>query len=156
MGRLYTSVFEGVTVSAAQNLFALLASSTVPLLIHTFEIGQSSDFGDAQDENLRIRVRRGMTSNGSGGTTPAMNPVDPRELTSATATCRANDTTAASGGTIVTMWASTFSVRAGYVWLPTPAIQLICGVSTRIAVDLPDAPADALTMSGTIVWEEAF
>jgi hypothetical protein len=156
MGRLFTSCFQAVTVSAAQDLFALHASSTVPLLIHSCVIGQSSDFGDAQDENLRIRIRRGMTSNGTGGTTPAMNPVDAREATAATATCRANDTTAASGGTIVEMWEETFNVRAGYVWLPTPAMQLTCAVSTRIAFNLPAAPADALTMSGTIVWEEAF
>ena len=151
---LFTSVFQRVAVTAGQDLLSLLAPSTKCLKVHYFSCGQSSDFGDAQDELLPIRFQRGMTTVGSGGTTPAMNPVDPLWTIAAGATARANDTTPASAGTIVQMTEECFNVRAGYVWMPTPAFQIIIAPSTRGAFNLPTAPADSLTMSGTIVWEE--
>lgn len=154
MGRVYTSVFQAVAVTAAQDLLSLLASASVPLKLISARIGQSSDAGDAQDELLRVRIRRGMTTVGSGGTTPAMNAVDPVLGGTATATCRANDTTAASGGTIVEMLEDTFNVRSGWIYMPVPEERIICAVSTRLAINLVAAPTDSLTMSGTIVWEE--
>jgi len=150
----FTSVFQRVAVTATQDLMSLLAPSTCALRVLYFSCGQSSDFGDAQDELLPVRFRRGMTTVGSGGSAPAMNPVDPRYTTAALATCRANDTTAASAGTIVEMGEECFNVRAGYVWLPTPQYQIVIAPSTRGAFNLPVAPADSLTMSGMIIWEE--
>lgn len=154
MGRLYTSCFQAVAVTALQDAMSLLAASGCALKVHYFSLGQSSDSGDAQDELLRIRFRRGMTTVGSGGSAPAMNPVDATNTTAATATCRANDTTPASAGTIVEMTEECFNVRAGYVWMPTPAMQITIAPGTRGAFNLPAAPADSLTMSGTIIWEE--
>ena len=154
-GRVFTSVFQAVAVTAQQDLLSLLASSSVPLELIYASITQSSDAGDAQDEMLRVRIRRGMTTVGSGGTTPAMNPADPvNALVAATATCRANDTTAASAGTIVEMLEEAFNVRAGWIYMPVPEARIVCNVSTRIAINLVTTPADSLTMSGTIIWRE--
>ncbi len=154
MGRLYTSVFQAVAVTAAQDLLSLLAPAATILKIHYFSCGQSSDAGDAQDELLRIRFRRGMTTVGSGGSAPAMNPVEAQNTMAALATCRANDTTAASAGTIVEIWEECFNVRSGYIFMPTPEMRPTIAVSTRGAFNLVAAPTDSLTMSGTIVWEE--
>ena len=154
MGRLYTSVWQAVAVSAQQDLCSLLASASVPLKLHYISISQSTELGDAAEEQLRIRIRRGMTTVGSGGSAPAMNPVSVLESVAATAVCRANDTTAASGGTIAELWEECWNVRTPFIWVPTPACQLTCAVSTRIAVNLVSTPADSITMSGTIVWEE--
>ncbi len=154
MGRFYTSVFQAVAVTATQDLLSLLAPSGTIIKVHYFSCGQSSDAADAQDEMLRIRIQRGMTTVGSGGTTPAMNPVEAQNTMAALATCRANDTTAASGGTITQIWEECFNVRSGYVWMPPPGLQPTVAVSTRLAFNLVAAPADSLTMSGTIVWEE--
>jgi len=153
MGRVYTAVFQAAAVSAAQDLFMLLASSTVPIKIHAIYIGQSSDAGDAQDELLRITLKRGMSTSGSGGSTPtpvALNPGDP----ASGVTAHANDTTASSGGTIVVLDEQCFNVRAGYVYVPTPEARPVVPAGGRLAVNLPTAPADALTMSGTIYFEE--
>jgi len=155
-GRIYTSVFQAVAVTAAQDLLSLLATSTAPLELIYASISQSSDAGDAQDELLRIRIRRGMTTVGSGGSAPAMSPTNPREtLAAASATCRANDTTAASAGTIVEMLEETWNVRSGpWIYFPAPEARIHCDISTRVAINLPAAPADSLTMSGTIIWRE--
>lgn len=153
MGRRYTAVFQAVAVTAAQDLLSLLAPAGTKLKLISCRIGQSTDFGDAQAENLRIRIRRGMTTVGSGGTAPAMIPVDPSDG-AAVAVARANDTTPASGGTIVECFEETFNAQIGWVYLPVPEERIECAVSTRIAVNLVAAPADSLTMSGTICWEE--
>lgn len=153
MGRMYSAVSQGVAVTAAQDLMSLLATAAVRIKIHAIFIGQSSDAGDAQDELLRIRIRRGMTTVGSGGTTAT--PVDLALTgTAATATCRINDTTAASAGTIQEVHEECFNVRQGWVYLPTPDMRPICEISTRIAVNLPVAPADSLTLSITVYFEE--
>jgi hypothetical protein len=150
---MYSATFQAVAVTAAQDLISLLASSTVRIKLHAAYIGQSSDAGDAQDEFLRIRIRRGMTTVGSGGGT--FTPVDLGLTgTAAASTARINDTTAASAGTILEIHEECFPVRGGWVYMPTPDMRPICEVSTRIAINLPAAPADSLTMSGTVYFEE--
>lgn len=153
MGLIYTSVFQAVAVTAAQDLMSLLTTSACPIKLHYFSCGQNTDFGDAQEEILRIRIRRGMTTVGSGGSAPAAVP-QLRGGRAALSTPRANDTTAASGGTIEEVWEELWNVRTPFIWMPTPQIQPDCDVSMRIAFNLPVAPADSLTMSGTVVWEE--
>jgi hypothetical protein len=150
---LYSAVFQGVAVTAAQDAFLLITTSSVPIDIHYISLGQSSDAGDAQDELLRVRLRRGMTTNGSGGTTPTGQLLTGGDAAVAT-TVHANDTTASSAGTIVELWEECFNVRAGWIWCPTPAMRIRVPISGKFAVNLPAAPADSLTMSGTIVWEE--
>lgn len=153
MGRMYTAVFQAVAVTAAQDLISILCTAATPVRLHACFIGQSSDAADAQDEMLRIRIQRGMTTVGSGGGT--VTPVDIHNTgTAAVSTARINDTTAASAGTITQVHEECFNVRAGWVWLPTPQMCPVCVVSTRIAINLVAAPADSLTMSGTLYFEE--
>lgn len=155
MGRMYSVVFQAVAVTAAQDLLLLLTNATVPIKIYSVEIGQSSDAGDAQDEMLRIALKTGMTSTGSGGSAPTPVPIITGD-TAAVTTARANDTTASSGGTIVVRQETCFNVRAGYIFMPVPELRPIVPASTggRFAVNLVAAPADSLTMSGTIYFEE--
>jgi hypothetical protein len=153
MGLMYSAVFQAVAVTAAQDLLSLLTTSACPIRLHYFSCGQGTDVGDAAEEILRIRIQRGMTTVGSGGSAPAAVPLI-RGGRAATATPRANDTTAASGGTIEQVWEENWNVRTQYIWMPTPEMRPDCDVSMRIAFNLVGAPADSLTLSGTIVWEE--
>lgn len=152
-GRMYTAVFQAVAVTAAQDLISLLATASVRIRLYAVYLGQSTDFGDAAEEQLRIRIRRGMTTVGSGGTTAT--PVDYRNSgTAAVSTARINDTTAASAGTITEVHEETWNVRSPFIWLPTPEMRPVCDVSTRIAINTPSTPADSLTISGTVYFEE--
>lgn len=155
MRGVYTVVFQRVAVTAAQDLFLLVTSSTVPIEILRCEIGQNSDFGDAQDELLAIRHRTGMTTNGSGGSTPTPNPTHGTTAASGV-TAHANDTTASSAGTILEAYESDFNVRSGYLWVMTPEERIVVAASSKWALNLPAAPADSLTMSGTVVYRELF
>lgn len=153
MGRMYTASFAGVAVTAQQDLISILCTAATPVRLHACFIAQSSDAADAQDEQLRIRIQRGMTSVGSGGGT--MTPCDIHNTgTAAVSTARINDTTIASAGTITIVHEDAFNVRGGWVWMPTPEMRPVCVVSTRIAVGLVTTPADSLTMSGTLYFEE--
>ena len=155
MGRMYVVTFENVSVSAAQDFFELVPADDKPVRLHSLELSQSSDAGDSEEELLRVKVIRGHTTSGSGGTSPT-----PRNLHSATGaaagfTAEVNNTTIASAGTTHDLWAATFNVRAGLEKVWTPETMPGAGQgSTTIVVRLMAAPGDALTMSGTLYVEE--
>lgn len=155
MGLIYSASIAAVSVSAIQDFFYLKAGATWPLLIHQLNITQTgnSDVGDAQEENLRWQIKIGATTAGSGGS--SVTPRNGRGNTSNT-TARANDTTQATGGTALTVWEDAFNIRSGLIWIPTPKVQELCVVpaATVLQVALPAALADAVTFSGTIVFEE--
>ena len=152
MSRFFSVVFEAVAVTAAQDLIAVAAGSTKSLKLHSVVIGQSSDAGDAQDELLRIRIVTGHTTVGSGGSSFTPSPLDNTSTSSFTS--RINDTTAASSGTAVTKHADCFNVRAGWAYRPTPEERIEIPGGARMEINLPAAPADSITMSGTAIFEE--
>jgi len=154
MGTMYAITFEGVTVTAAQDFFEIQPADDKPVVIHAIYLSQSSDAGDSQEELLRIKIIRGHTTSGSGGTTATPRPLDPNSP-SAGMTAEVNNTTIASGGTAVDLHADTFNVRSGWVYMPTPeARPKVNQGNTTLVVRLMAAPADSLTMSGTLVVEE--
>lgn len=154
MGRVYTVTFAAVSVTAAQDFFTIPSSSTQTIKALSAFIGQSSDAGDASAELLRVRVRRasGAYTQGTGGTTPTANPHHFSDAAYG-GSIHANDTTPGSGGTIATIMEETFNVQSGWYWTPIPEEALILSPSQFLIVDLPAAPADALTMSGRVTFE---
>lgn len=154
MGRLYTVSMDRITVAAQQDLFMIAPATNRGVLIHGFTIGQSSDAGDAQDEQLAIGVIRGHATVGSGGASQPAVPMLALDV-AAGFTARRNDTTVASTGTPVNLHMDAFNVRAGYSLILTPELRWGCtAASTRIVVRLLTTPADSLTMSATIWVEE--
>lgn len=158
---LFTVTFAGVAVTAAQDLFALVAHSTSRLAICRVQVMQYSDVGDAASEILAYTFKRGATVAGSGGTAPTPQLV--KGLTGARAavtTARVNDTTQAGTGTIVTVLADAFNIQAGLLYAPKYGSEsdiderFEIEAGTRFVVSLDSAPADSLTMSGTITFEE--
>ena len=154
MGRMYSASFADVEVDALQDLFSLLVAVDEPVTIHSCFISQSSDVGDAAEEMLAIHIVRGNGTVGSGGSAPTARALDPK-VGAASASVRANDTTEASSGTEEIMHAEAFNIRSGWVYIPTPETRIKAdSTSDLICVRLLDAPADAVTMSGTLYWEE--
>lgn len=153
MSRIYTSSFDAVAVSAAQDLFELVAPSTGVVLLHELGLSQSSDYKDAEEEGLRLRLRSGQTTSGSGGSTPA---AVPRLLGDAAygGTVEANNTTQATAGTIVVHHVWCWNIRVPFQQIWTPETRPVLRASRRGTVELVAAPADAITMSGYIVFEE--
>ena len=150
MGRMYSVVFEEVAVTAVQDLFEINAPSDSALHLHSIVITQSSDAGDAEDEQLSILIHRGSTS-GSGGTAPTAAPLSLGN-TAFGGTVEVNNTTQRTEGT--KLYAEAFNVRAGLQYRPTPEERITISPSDRLIIELQTAPADSLTMSGTAIFEE--
>lgn len=147
MGRMYSAVFEEVAVTAAQDLFEIVAPADSVVIIHGFEISQSSD---TDSEGLSLLVHRGSTS-GSGGSTPTPAPMNVGDAAFG-GTVEANNTSQSTEGT--QLHAAAFNVLSGYAWIPTPETRPVLSPSGRIIIELQTAPADSLTMSGTVYFEE--
>lgn len=160
MGRFYSVPFSGVAVSAAVDSFQLVvpaqASGGKPIRIQEIIIGQASDYGDTAAEGLSVLVKRasGVYTAGSGGT--SVTPVPHDSNTSAAAfTASTNNTTqaAAGSGSLTTVRGDALNVQSGWAYQPIPsqALQFNPGEACVVSITVP---ADALTMSGTIVVEE--
>lgn len=150
---IYTAVFNQVAVTAQQDLFEIVSPADAITIIHGLELSQSTELGDAAEEMLTVLIRRGQTTSGSGGTAVTANPIE----TGSSAyggTVEANNTTRATTGTILTLRADNWNVRMPYLWLPTPEMRPINGPSSRMTFELASTPADAITMSGTLWFEE--
>lgn len=153
-GRCYTVSFSGVAVTAAVDLFELSPADDKPIEIYGMEIGQSSDFGDAQAEQIGFRVIRGHTTSGSGGTATTARPPN-RSDTAAGFAAETCNTTAASAGTTVDLHSGVINMQAGYpIWLPEGSEWGASQADTTIVVRLIAAPADSLTLSGTLYVRE--
>jgi hypothetical protein len=153
MGMLYSAQFNGVAVTAQQDLFELVAPSDAVVVIHQILLSQTTEVGDTQEEGLSILVKRGATTSGSGGTTPALVPLE-NGFTAAGSVVEANNTTKATAGTIVTLHADSWNVRSQLLILPTPELRLVLSPSQRLTVELATTPADSITMNGTLYFEE--
>lgn len=153
-GRSYSVVFSAVAVTAAQDIFEITPADDKPVNILGLFIGQSSDAGDAQDEMLQVSIIRGFTASGTGGSAATPAPLDNID-TAAGFTAEVNNTTVANTGTSVTLHTDTFNVRAGYqIWFPPECYPRATQANTTLVVRIT-APADSLTMSGTLYVQEA-
>ena len=155
MGRVYTVEFENVAVTAAQDFFEIAPADDKPCKVLGLFLSQFSDVGDAAEECLRIRIIRGHSTGGSGGSAPTPRPVNPSDAAAGFA-AEVNNTTIASAGTAVNLHSDSFNIRVGYpVWFPEKCQpQVSQGAGVLLVVRLLAAPADSLSLSGTLYVEE--
>lgn len=156
-GRVYTVVFENVSLAAAQDLFEITPADDKPITLlglYLMDVGGTADAGDAQEEHLRLLIRRGHTVSGSGGSAPTPRPS--RSTSSAAGfAAEVNNTTIANTGTTHDLHADGWNTRVPYVYIPTPETKLECSqADTTIVVRLLSTPADAFVASGTLYVEE--
>ena len=150
MGRMYTATFEEVAVTVVQDLFQILAPADSIVKLHALIISQSSDAGDSQSEQLNILIHRGST-NGSGGSVPTPTPMNLGDAAAGTVV-EANNTSQGTEGTFI--HAESFNVMAGLQIWWTPETRPVISPSDLLHIELQTAPADPLTMSGTVYFEE--
>jgi hypothetical protein len=155
MAKVFTATFSAVAVSAAQDVFEIVAGTDYRVQILECRLGQYTDFGDAAAELVSIRVIRGNTTTGSGGTAPTPRPTSAWGSEMAFSTVAANNTTPASNGTEEVLLADSFNVAAGFLYAPDDvddgAFTLRPGQRLCFRIT---APADALTMNGTLTFKE--
>lgn len=153
-GRLYTTGFKGVSVSAVQDLIAIYAGATKTLGIHSVSLGQitQTTVGNLKLSLRYLPVTVTPGTVGSAGTVGRQNTAD----AAATATSRINDTSqATTNGTAVDLWDDVFNPINGFLWVPpVPGRPFIIGLSGAFIVSLDTAPGSAMVVSGSVTFEE--
>jgi hypothetical protein len=156
-GHMYTGVFKGVAVTAQQDFFQIVAPSAASMIIHGWALSQETEFGDAQEEMLRLTTNRGTgaVTTGSGGTTPTATP-SIRTSPAFGGTVKANNTTklAAGSGTLTTdLEVHNWNERVPYLMIYTPEMRPVVLGGDYWTLELETTPADSVTVSGTIWFE---
>lgn len=156
MGRMYSVALQLTAYTAQIDLFDLAPADDKPIVLHSLHFGQSTELGDAAEEQLGIQIIRGFATVGSGGSSATPTPLNPSDA-AAGFTARTGDTTIAAvgGGTTTHVHADTWNLRGPYVYIPTPEMRPQCSQGqTRLVVRLTGAPADSTTIAATAVVEE--
>jgi hypothetical protein len=152
---MYAITTEDVAVTAAVDLFEILLPADLCLALHAIYITQSTEAGDAESEQLKMRVRRvtGSPTSGSGGSTPTPSPLTLGD-SAASITVEANNTTKLTGGTSVLLHSQSFNVMAGLELIWTPEMRPIFSPSQRCLIELEGAPDDSITFDMAVYVEE--
>lgn len=154
MSGIYTVQFNGVAATVQQDLFELVAHASKQCVLLGISISQTTEVGDAQEEELSILVKSGQTTSGSGGTSATPVALDTSSTQAAGFTAEVNNTTKASVGTISTHYSYNWNVRMPFDIILPDTMQLIFGAGKRVTIELASTPADSITLSGFVVVQE--
>ncbi len=149
MGRMYTVQFTDVAVTAQQDLFQI-ESLVTPVTLHAVYLSQTSDVGDSSAENLSIRIVRATDAVTDDLATVQLDKGDATQ----TADVAINETSELVTGLEV-IHSEAWNIALPFIWLPPPEMRVVGVVGDVIIVNLNTTPADSLTMSGTVYFEES-
>lgn len=154
MARVYTATMADVAITAAQDMFYILAATNKPIEIHSVQISQKTLTSWEARGLLFLRIPATVTV-GSGGSSITARPMLPND-TAASVTARINDTTSAtSSGTIVNLGGDTFNVLNGFYWSPAGNDdRIIISGGEAFVVKLVTAPSASMTTSGFVTFAE--
>ncbi len=154
MGRIYRAPMPAVAVTVQQDFFEITSPADAITTIHEVHLSQSTEVGDAMEEQLLVLFKTGATSTGTGGTQAIT--VTPNELGDAAygGVVDINNTTKATGGTIVTHEIHSWNVRVPFDRILTPETRIVISPSARFTVELGTTPGDSVTVNGFVVFEE--
>lgn len=161
MSRIYTIPFTGTVTAAGtdSDLWSFQPASNKPIQLRGFTLGQTSEVADAQEEGLRITVKRmpATFTVGSGGSSvTAAPPVSSSADTVWGFTARTNDTTVAtSSGTVQVLDEFGWNERnTPYEhWYPDERFCPVAFNGQGLVIRMETTPADDLTFSG-VAWVE--
>ncbi len=157
MARHYEVGFDSVAVAAAQDLIEIAGPTDAVTQVPEIEISQNTELGDAQEEQLRLRWRRGIGSvtSGSGGTTATPQPYSDGDPAYG-GVVEVNNTTkmVAGSGTIENFPEFTWNVRVEKMKVQVPEYLHEISPGNRLVLELIAAPTDSISMSLRCVLKE--
>lgn len=152
LSRSYVAPINISTAFTAQiDVLEILAGTGKPGILLGFELGQPSEVGDAQEEQLTLVLKRvtGAPTSGSGGGTSTFQSTRPND-TSAGLTIETGNTTKLTGGTSVDLLRWDWNVRQSLPYIPVPESRIVFDAATRLVLELVTTPADSI--SGIQGW----
>ena len=154
MGRIYVVTIAAAAVTVATDLIEITPADDKPVIVHSIDILQTSDLQDAQEEIIGLTWVRGHTTSGSGGSAPTPRPLL-LNSTAAGFTAETMNTTVASAGTAINLHKHGWNVRIPLTIFYPPEIRpVVAQPSTLLVLRMDAAPADSITISGSVVVEE--
>ena len=154
MGRIYRLPLVRTAVTAAVDLAEITAPAARLLIVHEIELSQSTEVKDAEEEMLQLTWISGHATSGSGGNAAVV--AVPRLISDAAGTSvnETFNTTIASTGTAVNHGLWDWNLRIPFQKIFTPETRIIIVPSVRHVLRLAAAPADSVTIGGSVVFEE--
>lgn len=150
MSRVYAVSFAPTAVTTLVDLFEIVPAAATVVKILGFEISQTTEFGDAEDEMLGLVMNTGFTSSGSGGSSATPAPLDTGASAAGFTAETLNTTQASTSGTAV--FRSAFNVRGGYSMMFPGGMEVT--TQDRVVLALTAAPVDSIDLTGTMWIEE--
>jgi hypothetical protein len=142
-------------VSAANvDLAELNAHATKPLILLEVNLYQSTELGDAAEEQLKLTIKTGHTSSGSGGNASTNAPATDRGAAVSGFGFETFNTTPASGGTIVTSMNLGWNVRGPLEKVFSEYSQVLLPAAGRMVLAIDGTPTDSITIGGYLVVQE--
>lgn len=159
---IYSVSFDNVNIANASgdhDWFQFLPTVGKPLELCAVYLGQSTELGDAQEEQLRwsVVVFTGATLTEGNGTAGTEEPLDPNDGASSVVTETVATTIATSSGTTRTLHRDTFNVRTGLQMIWPVDLRPKCAALTAhdaMVVRMLSTVTDDITMSGTAYYKE--
>ena len=154
MPRDYWVPFGPTAETLAVDVFELTPAANKLIEILEIIIGQTTELGDAAEEQLVLDIIRGHTTSGSGGAAVTPTPVDPNDP-AAGFVAETLNTTQATVGTTTVGPRIPWNVRTGLerIWAPGEGPKAHAG-NTTIVGRLNAAPADSITLAGYLKVRE--
>lgn len=149
----YSAPLTPAAITTTADLFHITAATDNPVTLLAMQLYQTTELGDAQEEVLSIALARGVTG-GSGGT--ALTEVHYGDASGSTVTAAVVglNTTVSTAGTVLEHIG--WNVRVPLLWCPIPELRPnVDATQDPIVFRLLAAPADSITIGGTIWWTES-
>lgn len=136
------------------DLCELVAGAAQPLILLAVHLGQITELGDAQEEQLVVRFRSGHTNSGAGGSSVTPGNTDTGSAETAVFTAEAFNPQKASGGTIINHYPWTWNIRGPFDIILPESMQIIIAAGRRCVLDIASPLLDAMTIGGHLVVQE--
>ena len=149
MPRTYRVPIVATSKTASGDILEILAPATCGFELQGLVLGNTTDFGDAQAEQLGVTYHRvtGAPTSGSVGNSVTPTPLSPGDAASG-CTCESWNSTPLSGGTSTDLGQSTLNVAIGLQDIEIPEGRIRIAPSTRLMIKLASTPNDAITLGG--------
>jgi hypothetical protein len=155
-GPVFAAAFSATALSTGNSeLFTVTASSINRVVIREIRLGQHTEFGDAAAELFPLAIWTGSTAASTVGTA-----ITPRNVAShsgaptALTSVLGPSSVAGSSLSEILRLSDAWNVAAGWWWHPEPCERIVLNPGQVFALRQPSAAADALTLNGTILFQE--
>jgi hypothetical protein len=153
---IYSAPIDAAAFTTATDIAEITPAADRAVIIYGLTLCQTTDLGDAAEEVLRIGIYGDVTA-GSTGTALTEVPYTNESASAAvTAAVVTNRGTASTGGTLLGIIG--WNIRIPLEWFPIPELRPkfsnIAAEGPVSSFRLMAAPADSITVSGTLYWTE--